>query len=131
MSRYDTNELARGRVLVVEDDPAIRMLLQLTLQRMELDVWTAHNGVEALDILRERSFDVLMLDFMMPGMTGLELSSWVRHSDPTVPIALLSGCIHLVTEHSLTAAGITQTFTKPFDIKTVTDWVDSVLPCHA
>ena len=121
----------RGRVLVVEDEPAIRTLVQLALQRVELDVWTAQDGADALDLLREESFDIILLDFLMPGMTGLELSSRVRRLDPTLPIALLSGSAALLTDEEIAAAGITYTFAKPFDLQALIDWIDAVPPCRA
>ena len=128
MNSYDGYDLPRGRVLVVEDEPMIRMLLELGLQEAGLDVCSAENGAEALRILEKASFDILLLDYLMPGMTGLELSAQVRRSNPNLPIALISGSAALLTHDEIAAAGVTRTFAKPFDLNDLIDWIDSVLP---
>ena len=128
MSSCGGYDLPRGRVLLAEDEPMIRMLLELALQEVGLDVWSAKDGADALRILEETSFDVLLLDYLMPGMTGLELSARVRRANPDLPIALISGSAALLTNDEITAAGITRTFAKPFDINDLIGWIESVLP---
>jgi CheY-like chemotaxis protein len=130
MSSYDGDDLPRGRVLVVEDEPMIRMLLELGLQEAGLDVCSAENGAEALSILEQASFDIVLLDYLMPGMTGLEVSAQVRRSNPNLPIALISGSAALLTNDEIMAAGVTRIFPKPFDLNHVIAWIDSVLPRH-
>ena len=124
----DACDLPRGRVLIVDDDAMVRMLLEVVLQEVGLDVWSAKDGADALSMLQQTSFDVLLLDFLMPGMTGLELSAHVRRSEPTLPIALLSGSAALITDAEIAAAGITCTFAKPFDLNELLTWINSVLP---
>ena len=128
MSSADGYDLPRGRVLVVEDEPMIRMLLELGLQEVGLDVCSAANGAEALSLLEKASFDVLLLDYLMPGITGLEVSAQARRSNPNLPIALISGSAALLTEDEIAAAGVTRTFAKPFDLHDLIGWIDSVLP---
>lgn len=125
---YDKWDLSRGRVLIVEDDAMVRRFLEVALQEVGLDVWSAKDGADALSILQKTSFDVLLLDFLMPGMTGLELSAQVRRSEPNLSIALISGSTALITDDEIAAAGITRTFAKPFDLNDLLTWINSVLP---
>ena len=81
------------RVLVVEDDPDLRTLLEVRLRQCGHRVVTAGSGQEALEVLAERGRpDVAVLDVLMPGMTGLELLRSLR-SDPAyadLPAVFLS-----------------------------------------
>ena len=128
MSSYGGCDSPRGRVLVVEDEPMIRVLLELGLQEVGLEVQCVENGEQALCILQNASFDILLLDYLMPGMTGLEVSAQVRPSNPNLPIALISGSAALLTDDEITAAGINRTFSKPFDLNDLIGWINSVLP---
>src|ERR1041385_6115212 len=61
------------RILVVDDDDAIRALLYTILRRRRLSVDTAHNGVEALELIEANDYALVLLDMMMPRMNGQEL----------------------------------------------------------
>ena len=67
------NESAQTRVLVVEDEPVIREILMIILSAVGHDVTIAANGREALAILKDRAFDVMIADIMMPEMDGIEM----------------------------------------------------------
>lgn len=81
---------ARPRVLVVDDEPAIRLMLQDGLVSVGYDVETAANGVEALDRFAPGRYALVLTDLMMPAMGGWELSSRLRAADATLPIVILS-----------------------------------------
>ena len=71
------------RILVVDDEPALRELFSEVLARAGYEVSTANDGAEALDRLRTESFDLLLLDIWMPRMTGLEVLGHLReHPSP-------------------------------------------------
>jgi DNA-binding response OmpR family regulator len=67
-------------VLVIEDDARIRRGLQMTLQRDGLEVTAAATGKDGLERLRERSFDVVLLDLMLPGRSGFEVCRVIRRT---------------------------------------------------
>lgn len=81
-------DVARS-VLIIEDDPRIRRILQMTLQREGLDVVEAESGESGLEQLADRSFDVILLDLMLPGMDGFEVCREVRRSS-NVPIIMVT-----------------------------------------
>jgi DNA-binding response OmpR family regulator len=76
-------------VLVVDDEPNIREMIALNLQREGLDVIFAEDGLAAVDEARARQPDLVVLDIMMPGMDGFEVCRTIRE-ESTVPILLLS-----------------------------------------
>ena len=70
------------KVLVVEDDDAIRTLLVAALRREPFDVHAAVNGVEALDLTRTSEYAVILLDLMMPGCNGVEFLQAFHEATP-------------------------------------------------
>ncbi|QXP84183.1 response regulator transcription factor [Methylococcus sp. ANG] len=77
-------------ILVVEDDPDIAGLLDLTLRDEGFDVQVAANGAEAMALIGRTRFDLLLLDVMLPGMNGLDICRKVREGSDYTPIVILS-----------------------------------------
>ena len=77
------------KVLVIDDDPAMTELLAMLLKTHSLDVYMANTGEEGINLSREISPDVIILDLMMPGMAGWQVCTQVR-SFSNVPILILS-----------------------------------------
>ncbi len=79
------------RVLVVDDDEAIRLYLGEVLRGAGCRVLTASDGIEAVEILGASPVDLLITDYNMPRMSGLELIQWCQALLPRLPILLISG----------------------------------------
>jgi PAS domain S-box-containing protein len=87
-------DLAMGAgqtVLVVDDDPDVRLFIVSCLETLGYEVICAETGQAGLDLLTERSIDLLVVDFAMPGMTGVELADHARGSAPNLPVLLVTG----------------------------------------
>ena len=82
---------AVGRILVVDDDRAVRGALRVNLSKAGHDVQLVENAQAALDVLRDRPFDLVLTDVMMPGMSGMELLAEVRGRWPEVQVVLMTG----------------------------------------
>jgi two-component system cell cycle sensor histidine kinase/response regulator CckA len=82
---------SRVRVLLVEDEMAVRELLEEMLARNGFDVASAETGEQALLIASERSFDLLLTDIDLPGMNGAQLSASLHERFPTLAVVLMSG----------------------------------------
>ena len=84
-----TQESGTHPVLVVDDDPAVRLLLSMTLQDAGLRVEEAADGAEALDLARRRPYAVVLLDNRMPGMSGLAVLARLRAEETTRTLPVL------------------------------------------
>jgi DNA-binding response OmpR family regulator len=77
--------MSQARILVVDDEPDTLGLIELTLQTAGFNVRTAGNGDQALGILLNDSFDLVLLDIMMPGMTGFDLLEILKNREVEIP----------------------------------------------
>jgi DNA-binding response OmpR family regulator len=103
-------------VLVIEDDARIRRVLEMTLQREGLEVTGAATGEEGLVRLRERSFDVVLLDLMLPGRNGFEVCREIRRTWNTPVIVVTARGDSQDVVDGL-EAGADDYVTKPFVAK--------------
>ncbi len=108
--------MAPGKVLVVDDDPVVLQLLRLNFEMEGWQVVAAADGEEAIRRALEDHPDAVVLDVMMPGMTGLEAAGRLRGDPATasLPILLLSA----KAQHADVAAGLAvadEYVTKPFE----------------
>jgi two-component system response regulator ResD len=81
--------MSEARVLVVEDEPSIREVVSLYLRRAGYEVTVVDNGQAALDALASQLPDLVVLDLMLPGVDGLEITRWLRERGDT-PIIMLT-----------------------------------------
>jgi PAS domain S-box-containing protein len=107
----------RGRLLVVDDEPAIRAAMKRLLGRAH-EVVTAASGAEARSILeQDTSFDVILCDLMMPDMTGMELHAWLTVRDPNLAakIVFVTGGAFTPRSSEYVARSGNARIEKPFD----------------
>ena len=79
------------KILLVDDDPATRILLTRILREPEYAFTEADNGVQALDLLEKSCFDLIITDLRMPDMDGIAFAVRARARWPHIPIVLMSG----------------------------------------
>src|SRR5579864_4338828 len=102
------------RVLVVDDDPLIRKLLERGLAAEGHAVDAVATGEEALQRTADEEFDIAIVDLAMPGMDGLELTRRVRADGLTLPILMLTGQSELESRLAGFDAGVDDYLVKPF-----------------
>ncbi len=102
------------RILVVDDDPTNTKLLKFLLSDEGYQVTALHSPTEALRLVSEQDFDLLILDIMMPGMDGLELCRRIRTTS-TAPIIFVSARGEVTDKISGLQAGGDDYISKPFD----------------
>jgi DNA-binding response OmpR family regulator len=103
------------RALVVEDDPAIRRLVEKLLTRRRVEIDTASDGRTAIDKLRAAHYSVLVLDLMVPELNGFEIIDVIKREDLKVPVAVVSA----VSQQALTRLDldiVKLVISKPFDV---------------
>ena len=116
----------RARVLVVDDDPSIRRMIVAALRRNPYDLIEAPNGKEALDLMRSAHPDVVVLDLMMPILSGWDVLR-ERQSDPSlrpIPVILISANRDAEITNAVDK-GICAFLPKPFDISALAALVHS------
>ena len=78
-------------IMLVDDEPAIRLTLSMLLKRSGYSVTTAASGDEALSLLEQQAYDLVLLDLIMPGIGGLDLARQVQSQRPGAAILVLTG----------------------------------------
>ena len=80
-----------ARILVVDDEATIRLTLEMLLRRRGYAVTCASNGVEALALIEQQPFALLLLDLKMPGLSGIDIARRARALHPKVEVLILTG----------------------------------------
>jgi CheY-like chemotaxis protein len=113
-----------NRVLVIEDDPGVRGLVQTILEDEGLEIVLAADGEEGLRVAREADPAVVLIDVMMPGLGGPEVLRRLRGKDGSLPFAVvvLTGAVESV-ERLRSELGADAIVEKPFDITTLAQLV--------
>ncbi|QNM14660.1 response regulator transcription factor [Fusobacterium hominis] len=104
------------KILILEDDIKIRRILQLELEHEGYEVVQAKDGIEGLEKFKNEYFDLILLDLMMPNLSGEEVCKKIR-STSQIPIIVLTAKEQLLSKVSLLDMGADDYITKPFEIE--------------
>ena len=119
-----------ARILVIDDDAAIRLSLKLSLEDADHQVEEAANGLEGIGRFRANPADLVITDIFMPEKEGVELIDEIKRERPETKIIAISGGGRMNPDDYLTIArrlGAERTLLKPFDIEMLLDTVDGLL----
>lgn len=105
------------KVLVVDDQYGIRVLVKEVFSKYPLQVLQAANGMQALEMVQIERPDLILLDMKMPGMDGLEILRRLRKMDETLKVIMMTAYGELDMVEEATNLGALAHFTKPFDIE--------------
>ncbi|EPJ85300.1 type 4 fimbriae expression regulatory protein pilR [Pseudomonas sp. CFII64] len=123
--------IQRQKILIVDDEPDIRELLEITLGRMKLDTRSARNVKEAHDWLAREAFDLCLTDMRLPDGNGLELVQHIQQRHSQVPVAMITAHGNLDTAIHALKAGAFDFLTKPVDLGRLRELVSSALRLQA
>lgn len=112
-----------ARILVVDDDESIRVAMVRFLQRCGYGVEAASNGTDALCRFETSSFDAMICDVRMPGLSGPELLPRVLEQDPNLAVLMLSAVNDAPTAAHVLAGGAIDYLVKPIELRTLQDAV--------
>ncbi|RON94843.1 sigma-54-dependent Fis family transcriptional regulator [Pseudomonas fluorescens] len=121
------NTSPRQKILIVDDEPDIRELLEITLGRMKLDTYSARNLAEAQALLNRENFDLCLTDMRLPDGTGLELVQHIQQRYPQLPVAMITAYGSLETAINALKAGAFDFLTKPVDLTRLRELVGTAL----
>ena len=107
------------RVLLVDDEKDFTETLATRLEARNLSAVTASNGDEAISILREKDVDVVVLDMVMPGRTGIEVLKEIKLIKPLIEVILLTGHATVASAIEGMTQGAFFYLMKPVEIKTL------------
>ncbi|NGP60704.1 response regulator [Paenibacillus thiaminolyticus] len=106
----------KKKVLIVDDQNGIRVLLMEVFSSEGYSTYQASNGKIALNIVREESPDIVLLDMKIPGMDGLEILKQIKKMEPQMKVIMMTAYGELDMIKEATDLGAIMHFTKPFDI---------------
>jgi putative nucleotidyltransferase with HDIG domain len=107
--------LIKAKILVVDDEEAIREVVSTLLESQGYDCSTASNGLLAREYLKNNSVDLVLSDMVMPEMDGLTLLEWERKHDPDVPVIMVTAMHDLSTALEAIRRGAYDYILKPFE----------------
>ena len=108
-----------NKILVVDDEEAIRDMLTRAFQRNGYIVQCAESAERALEVLKEENIHVLFLDLKLPQMNGVELCKEIRKDKPIAVIYAITGYSSLFELTDCLEAGFDDYFTKPFELDVI------------
>lgn len=112
-----------NKILVVDDQPGICLLLQDVLTTKGYEVTIAQTGKEALDLFEDHSFDLMIIDYQLPVLTGKEVIQKLEQRNNKTPVIVMTGLIENVNlDHEQTGFHV-EMIAKPFDIDFICDLV--------
>ncbi|MFC0215472.1 response regulator [Paenibacillus chartarius] len=106
----------KKKVLIVDDQNGIRVLLMEVFSNEGYDTYQASNGKLALEIVRNATPDLVLLDMKIPGMDGLDILKHIKSMNPAIKVIMMTVYGELDMIKEATDLGAIMHFTKPFDI---------------
>ena len=123
-----TSEPSEKIIMLADDEIMLRDLLAELLESAGYNVIKVNTGIEALKVLTEElKVDLVILDYNMPEMNGLECSEKIRSLNFTMPVILSSGSMSLNEKYDLKKAGITSLLTKPYEFDTMLQTIQKLI----
>lgn len=119
--------LGEATVLVVEDEPVLRMTFAVVLKQLGLTVHTAANGLEALEVLERERIDAMLTDKHMPQMDGSTLLETLHQRGTSVPSILFVSAVEPESPQDMRRWGVVETVMKPLHPERLKHMVADVL----
>jgi two-component system, OmpR family, alkaline phosphatase synthesis response regulator PhoP len=120
----------KKRILVVEDEPLVRMALRLRLEKQNYAVIESEDGEDGLNIARSEKPDLILLDVMLPKMDGNEMARLLKSDEKLrhIPIVMLTAKAQQADRDAANAAGADAYLTKPFKAEELLAAISMLLP---
>lgn len=115
------------KVLVMDDEPNVRTLLDMLLRRKGYDVMLADDGWTGLQLYRQEHPDFILLDLKMPELDGVTVLKKIRSVDLKQPVIVLTGATSPETERQVRALGVSEFIVKGFSLDVVEDTLERLL----
>lgn len=120
-----------GKILIVDDQFGIRILLNEVFHKEGYQTFQAANGIQALEILTNHSPDLVLLDMKIPGMDGNEILKRMKQIDPDIKVIIMTAYGELDMIQQAKDLGAITHFAKPFDIDDIRSAVREYVPVQS
>ncbi|MCM2535713.1 response regulator [Neobacillus pocheonensis] len=121
----------KEKILIVDDQFGIRILLNEVFQKEGYQTFQAANGIQALDIVTKHDPDLVLLDMKIPGMDGIEILKRMKVLDPEIRVIIMTAYGELDMIQEAKDLGAITHFAKPFDIDDIRAAVKKHMPQKA
>jgi len=116
-----------AKILVIDDEPHVRALLEMRLRHQEYDVLFADNGWKGLELYHQEHPDVIVLDLRMPELDGVTVLKAIRRVDLKQPVIILTGDTTPEVERQVRALGVSEFIVKGSSMKLLVDTLKCLL----
>lgn len=123
--------MVSGKLLIVDDQFGIRILLNEVFQKEGYQTFQAANGFQALDIVDKHSPELVLLDMKIPGMDGIEILKRMKAKDKDIQVIIMTAYGELDMIQEAKDLGAITHFAKPFDIDDIREAVRKHLPIRS
>ena len=123
--------MGRGRILAIDDEPNIRRLIQSEFKLEGFDIAIAQDGEEALALLDDKVFDVVLLDIRLPRMNGIEVLKRLKQKAPQTEVVMITGYGDIKTAVESLKLGARDYITKPFKLDELLTLVNQIIASQA
>ena len=113
-------------ILVIEDEDSLLQLYRIVLEKEGFKVLTVHNGQEAQDLIENEHVDLVITDILMPVMDGYEFTKLLRHSNPGMPVLMITAKDDFPSKNKGFSLGTDDYMTKPFSPSELVARVDAI-----
>lgn len=119
-----------GRVLIIDDEPAIARLIAIWLEASGYKPMMAYDGLRGIEMAKSERPDAILLDIRMPDLDGFEVNARLKSTSllVDVPVVFLSANVHERARKRALASGATAFIEKPFESQEIIDVVNRILP---
>lgn len=119
--------MTKAKILLVEDYPALRELFSAILKR-EHECCAVGSAEEAVELLKERDFNLIIVDLILPRMSGVELLKFVRRNHPALPVVMMSGGNARFHPEDFVRLGAIGYLEKPFHLQDLINLIERAIP---
>lgn len=117
----------KSRILVVDDEDALRTVLSSELEGEGYEIATAADGDEAINIVQNKKFDLVLLDIKMPKVDGFEVLKFIKDKIPGLKVIMLTGFADLKNAIESKKLGAEDFVSKPYDLVDLLTTIERVL----
>ncbi|CUT02332.1 sigma-54-dependent transcriptional regulator [Candidatus Chrysopegis kryptomonas] len=117
----------KPRVLVVDDEEALRYLLSTELAAEGYEVETAGDGDEAIETIKQKDYDVVLLDIKMPRVDGFEVLKFIKQNKPEIKVIMLTAYADVKNAIEALKLGASDFVSKPYDLEDILTSINRAL----